>query len=191
VSEPESQSMLDGLRSDHNAIAAQLDDPTATGDTDDGAAVREQLVMELVRHFVAEEQYLYPTIRQHVTDGVALADTGFADDRACEQELKQLEEPDLTAERLAALWVGIRVAFTAHIKQQEPLFTALTAACDPGLLAELGAAVRGAEQLAPTRPRAVASSSATVNKITSLVEGFIDHVRDSYTHRGADARDTP
>ena len=189
MSDPESQSMMDALRSDHRAITARLDDPTTTGDTAAGAAAREQLVMELVRHFVAEEQYLYPTVRQHVAGGDALAEEGFADGRACEQQLKQLEDPDLTADRLAAVWADIRAAFTAHTAQQAALFTALTEACDPALLAELGEAVRGAEQLAPTRPRAVAPSSAAVNKLTSLVEGFIDHVRDAYTGRGVDPAD--
>jgi hypothetical protein len=53
------------------------------------------------------------------------------------------------------------------------------------LLLALGEQVLGVEMLAPTRPRTIASSSPTINKMTSLVEGFIDHVRDSYSKRGA------
>jgi len=68
------------------------------------------------------------------------------------------------------------------------LFTALESTCSAEHLAALGEGVLGAEQLAPTRPRTVAPSSAPINKITSLVAGFIDRVRDAYTRRGVDFR---
>jgi len=62
----------------------------------------------------------------------------------------------------------------------------LESACSPERLAHLGDEVLGAEQLAPTRPRSIAPSSPRLNKVASLVEGFVDHVRDHYTHRGDD-----
>jgi Hemerythrin HHE cation binding domain len=179
----ESQSILEGLRSDHRAITETLADPGARTDTD---AQREQLVMALVRHFVAEEQYLYPLLREHVGGGDALVEQNFRRDRACEQNLKQLESDDLTPQRLAEVWREVAASFSEHVSSQEATFPALEESVDAATLDELGADIRGSEQLAPTRPRSVSPESPAVNKVASLIEGFVDHVRDTYSHRGVD-----
>jgi hypothetical protein len=179
----ESQSILDGLRSDHDAINEMLSVPTPATDTD---AQRERLVMALVRHFVAEEQYLLPLVRKQLPDGDAVADKAFTRDRAVELKLKQFEDHDLTPERLTSLWREVSTSFADHVGSQEVIFATLAASVDPATLAELGADVRGSEQLAPTRPRSVSPESPSVNKVTSLIEGFVDHVRDTYSHRGVD-----
>jgi hypothetical protein len=180
------QTMPDALRSDHRAISTMLADPATSAESRDGHAAREQLVMMMVRHFVAEEQYLYPTVRQYLPHGGDIAEAAFAKDRGCEHELKGLEAPDLTPAGLAAILADLTVSFRAHVDGQEAVFEALATTCEEAELVKLGEEVRGAEQLAPTRPRSVAPSSPTVNKLASLVEGFIDQVRDSYTRRGVD-----
>jgi Hemerythrin HHE cation binding domain len=184
VTTADSQSMTDALRSDHRAIAAELADTEATTDTEEAAATREQLVMNLVRHFVAEEQYLYPEVRDRLDHGDDLAAKNFAADRAMEGQLKKLEDSDLTSQRLAALWADLHAEFTAHTERQDGIFAALESVSSPDRLAHLGDEVLGAEELAPTRPRSVAPSSPGWNKVVSLVEGYIDHVRDHYERRG-------
>lgn len=182
------QSIVDALRSDHHAIAELLDGALAAPDAEEPAhrvmVAREQLVMNLVRHFVAEEQYLYPALRETLPEGDALARAGLADDRAAENLLKRLEDDELTPARVAETLAEVRTAFAEHVRRQEPQLTALAAQCPPQRLAELGEGVIGAEQLAPTRPRGFAPESVAANKVVSFVEGFIDRVRDHYTHRG-------
>lgn len=186
VTESEPTSMLDALRSDHRAVTAELDDPEALQNSDDGAAARERMVMDLVRHFVAEEQYLYPTVRERLPEGDRLAHEGWTADREIERHLRALEGPELTPDRLAAAWTELRAAFAAHVQRQEPLFDALAAACSPAELDRLGEDVLGSEQLAPTRPRILAPSSPVANKVTSFLEGYLDKARDYYGHRGVD-----
>jgi hypothetical protein len=178
--------MTDALRSDHRAIAALLDDAAAISDTEEAAAEREEVVMNLVRHFVAEEQYLYPEVRRSLDRGDEVAESNFATDRTIEAKLKQLEDADLTRQRLSDLWADLRTAFAAHIASQDSIFAALESACSADRLAHLGEEILGAEQLAPTRPRSIAPSSPGLNKLASLVEGYVDHVRDHYAHRGED-----
>jgi hypothetical protein len=189
VTDSDTQSMTNALRSDHRAIAAWLDDDAAIGETEEAAAERERVVMNLVRHFVAEEQYLYPEVRDSLDRGAAIAEENFAADRAVEAKLTELEDVDLTAPRLTALWADLRSGFAAHVERQEGMFDALESACTAERLAHLGDQVLGAEQLAPTRPRSVAPTSPRWNQVASLVEGYVDHVRDHYTHRGDDPRD--
>jgi hypothetical protein len=97
-----------------------------------------------------------------------------------------LEDDDINTDQLAAVLVAVRASFARHVQDQVALFAALEQHCDPATLAQLGEGVLGAEQLAPTRPRHIAPTSAGANKVTSLVTGFIDQVRDHYTKRGID-----
>jgi hemerythrin-like domain-containing protein len=172
------ETILDVLVSDHRAIRALLDEVS-------DVASREQLVTLLVRHFVAEEQYLYPLVAERLEGGEQTSAEAFAEHRATEHELKILERSDAPRPEIAAALAAVRQRFDEHAdSQQSVLFPALAAACEPGELAALADEVLGAEQLAPTRPRTVAASSPALNKFESFVEGYIDHVRDSYSHRG-------
>jgi hypothetical protein len=184
VTEP--QSILESLESDHRAISELLADEGAPTATAEGAALREQLVMALVRHFVAEEQYLDPTVREVLPERADESDAAFARDRETEQILRRLEEHDLSPERLADVWHQVRAAVATHIAEQQALFATLAEKCDAARLDKLGEEVRGAEQLAPTRPRLVAFPEAGLNKLTSFVEGYIDRARDYYSKRGVE-----
>jgi hypothetical protein len=45
----------------------------------------DQATIELVRHSVAEEEYLYPAVREHLADGDAIADRELEDHSKAEQ----------------------------------------------------------------------------------------------------------
>ena len=193
ASVPAAETILDVLASDHQAVLALLDELDAksaealngvdrAGDT----GLRERLVIELVRHFVAEEQYLYPMVRERLTGGDRLADTSLAAARGCERELRALENPHADPRDLAVALASVRQQVGVHVTtQHDQLFPALTDHVERERLIELAEQVLGAEQLAPTRPRLLAASNPALSKFASLVEGFVDHVRDSYSHRGA------
>lgn len=183
MTEPDATTLVDALRSDHRSVTHQLADPaTRTGD-EDGLIAREQLVRTMVRHFVAEEQYLYPTVRTHLPESDAVGDA-LAADRECENLLRGFERKHLTADALGSMIDEVASAFAAHVERQEPLLSALDETLDPTMSAELGEQVIGAEQLAPTRPRRVVTESPGANKVLSFFEGYLDNIRDAYGHRG-------
>jgi hypothetical protein len=181
------ETITDSLRSDHRAIANLLASTTIADTTDDSLVEREQLVMNLIRHFVAEEQYLYPTVRDLGDDDVTSdGERQLAADRDLENHLRALETPELTQSTVANVLAAVHTRVDAHVAAQERLFGELEARCAPETLNELGADARGAEQLAPTRPRRVVPRDETTNKIVSFVEGYLDHIRDHYSHRGVE-----
>jgi hemerythrin-like domain-containing protein len=181
------QTIVGGLISDHRAIQALLTNAAITEHSEPGQALRAELVTDMVRHLVAEEQYLYPTVREHLADGNRLADDAFAQDRACERALRGLEGDDASTEQTVAVLAEIQQMFAAHVSGQEStIFPALTRDCEPSVLVELAEGVRGAEQLAPTRPRHVAFINPGVNKVSSFAVGFLDHALDYYRGRGVD-----
>src|SRR4051794_18632466 len=63
----------------------------------------EQAIMELVRHSVAEESYLYPAVREHLPEGDSIADKELEDHAMAERTMKDLEGCDADDPRFDAL----------------------------------------------------------------------------------------
>ena len=185
MTESAGESVIDVLDSDHRAIAELLEEAAAAG-PDDVEPRCERVVMEIVRHFIAEEQYVYPTIREHAANGARLADDGLAEHREIEGMLRQLEHVDRSPTQVTPILAELATAFAAHVnRQHESVAPALVAVRTPQQLIELGDDMIGAEALAPTRPRTVIANPL-LNKIASFAEGWIDKVRDEYSHRGVE-----
>jgi hypothetical protein len=174
VTDPDRQPLDAVLSSDHRAIAAELDrlDTEPADDTD-----VERVVADLVRHLVAEEEYLYPAVAAHISGGEQAARDGFTLDRSLELLLRKLEHEGAD---YRAVLVEVHAAFSDHVTRQDPLIAELRATLDPDALAELGDQALGAEQVAPSHPRRFASESPRLNKLSGIAEGFVDRVRDAY-----------
>lgn len=54
-------------------------------------ALAMQAIAELVRHSVAEEQYLYPALCEHLDGGDELADHDIAEHAEAERIMKEIE----------------------------------------------------------------------------------------------------
>ncbi|MEU2133966.1 hemerythrin domain-containing protein [Streptomyces sp. NPDC018352] len=145
----------------------------------------DRLTIELVRHAVAEEQHLYPAVREHVPGGDALVDKEIADHLRIERLLKDLEGMNADDPELNHLFVKLRTEVRAHVQDEEGnLFAQLRTACGPELLDLLGQEARKAKETAPTRPHPGTPSSALASKILSPGLGLVDRVRDFITGRG-------
>jgi hemerythrin superfamily protein len=145
----------------------------------------DQATMELVRHSVAEEMYLYPAVREHVPGGDALADKELQDHAQAEQLMKDLEgcpPDDPEFDRLVGMLMS---EIRAHVADEEQnLFPRLRAACPPEALDELGDKVRRAKKTAPTRPHPAAPDKPPANKMLNPGAGLVDRLRDALTGRG-------
>ncbi|MCK7622823.1 hemerythrin domain-containing protein [Streptomyces sp. RS10V-4] len=144
----------------------------------------DELTAELVRHSVAEEQYLYPAVRKHVADADSLADQEIEDHAQVERLLKDLEGREADDAGFDALVAQVKAAVTEHVRdEEERLFPMLAASCSPQTLAELGDKVRTAKKTAPTRPHPAAPDTPPANKILAPGAGLVDRLRDHLTGR--------
>lgn len=147
----------------------------------------DQATIELVRHAVAEEEYLYPAVRRHVDGGDALADKELNDHAAAERTMKDLESCEAGDPRFDMLMSKLMTEIRAHVVDEENnLFPRLREACSEEVLMELGDKVRKAKKTAPTRPHPAAPDRPPANKLLAPGAGLVDRLRDAMSGRGKD-----
>ncbi|MFJ8111247.1 hemerythrin domain-containing protein [Streptomyces sp. NPDC096132] len=145
----------------------------------------DQATMELVRHSVAEEAYLYPAVREHVTGGDALADKELKDHAEAERIMKVLEGRAADDEDFDRLVEMLMREIREHVADEEQnLFPRLRASCPAEALDSLGDKVRMAKKTAPTRPHPAAPDKPPANKMLSPGVGMVDRLRDALSGRG-------
>ncbi|MGW1004329.1 hemerythrin domain-containing protein [Streptomyces sp. NPDC002520] len=147
--------------------------------------VVDQVTIELVRHSIAEEEYLYPAVREHIEGGDRIADKEIADHGRVEKLLKQLEKTDTADPEMSPLLQQLMDEVSAHVQdEEENLFPMLRQACSPEALNDLGDKIRRAKSLAPTRPHPAAPNTPPANKLLAPGAGLVDRARDLITGRG-------
>ncbi|MBC9729850.1 hemerythrin domain-containing protein [Streptomyces sp. TRM68367] len=181
--------VIDELVTDHREVEEIFGRIEALPPSDKNRKVyADQATMELVRHSVAEEAYLYPAVREHVANGDALADKEIDDHSRAERLMKDLDgcqadDPDF--DRLLGMLMN---EIRSHVAdEEENLFPRLRQACPTDALDQLGDKVRQAKKMAPTRPHPSAPSKPPANKLLAPGAGLVDRLRDAFTGRGKQA----
>ncbi|MEV0201543.1 hemerythrin domain-containing protein [Nonomuraea sp. NPDC050691] len=183
----EQQDVISVLVTDHREVEqmfAELD--TMIGAIDERPkTLAEQVVIELVRHAVAEEAYLYPAVREHVEGGDELADRETAEHAEAEETMKRLEKLEPGDEDFWPVMEKLMREIRHHVQEEEgELFPKLRASCSAEELTELGAKVERAKKVAPTRPHPSAPDKPPFNKLLAPGAGLVDRLRDALTGRG-------
>lgn len=178
--------VIQELTADHREVDALFAQIEALPPADpERRELADRITVELVRHSVAEEQYLYPTVRRYVDDGDDLADEEIAEHGEVERMLKELEDCRPGDGRFDALITGLRNSVTAHVDDEENrLFPLLAEVCSATALEDLGEKVRSAKEHAPTRPHPSAPDTPPANKILAPGTGMVDRLRDMLGGRG-------
>jgi hemerythrin superfamily protein len=177
--------VIEVLTHDHREVEGMFDKLTAVIDPGERRQIADQITIELVRHSVAEEQYLYPAVRELVPDGDAIADKELSDHAEVEHLLKGLEEADPASDDFAALTGQLMRTVNAHVQDEEhALFPALAGHASPEDLRRLGERVQAAKAVAPTRPHPSAPDRPPLNLLLAPGAGMVDRIRDRLSGRG-------
>lgn len=178
--------VIDELVTDHREVEelfAKIEELPAGHK--DRKTYADQATIELVRHSVAEEAYLYPAVREHVPGGDALADQELKDHAEAERIMKDLEGCDAGDAEFDRLVGMLMSEIRSHIADEEGnLFPRLRASCPPEQLDQLGDKVRQAKKTAPTRPHPAAPDKPPANKLLAPGVGMVDWLRDALSGRG-------
>lgn len=181
------------LTHDHNEvkdILSRLESlpSAATGATPDQLDARkelvEQLVIELSKHEAVEEEYFWPTVRESLGSGDAMADRALQQEQEGKEALDRLRKLSPDNLDFEQLLTKTGQDILDHIRTEEEVFAALQQAVSGQQLDELGDKLEKAKKAAPTRPHPNAPNSATGVKLAGAVAAPIDKVRDATSDRG-------
>jgi hemerythrin superfamily protein len=175
--------LVDDIITDHREVEAVFSQIEAGGDEGKRELV-EHVITELVRHSVAEEQYLYPTARRVLPNGDQLADHELKEHAEAEEVMKAIEKTDAQDPKFDELVGKLIEDIRHHVQDEESdLLPKLRAACDATELDELGEKFENSKKMAPTRPHPSAPDRPPANKILGPGVGLIDRMRDAITGR--------
>jgi hemerythrin superfamily protein len=178
------QNLVDAIVADHREVEGVFAEIEATNDRERRRELVEHVIVELVRHSVAEEQYLYPTAREVLPNGDEEVDHELEEHAEAEQVMKDLERTDAADPKFDDLVSKLIGDVRHHLKDEESdLLPKLRDACDAERLSELGKKFENAKKLAPTRPHPAAPDRPPANKILGPGMGLIDRTRDALTGR--------
>jgi hemerythrin superfamily protein len=178
--------LVDAIMTDHREVEAVFAEIQGTSNRGLQRELVEHVIAELVRHSVAEEQYLYPTARKVLPDGDEIADHEIEEHAEAEEVMKAIEDTDAADPRFDRLVGQLIEDIRHHLKDEETdLLPKLRAACDAEELRELGRKFEQSKKIAPTRPHPSAPDRPPANKILGPGIGLIDRVRDALTGRNS------
>jgi hemerythrin-like domain-containing protein len=181
------------LREDHRRVVELFqriedipsDAPADSVEMKQRRALFEQVSEELSRHAVAEEQLLYPLVRNAIPHGAELADHALDEHQQVKETLDKLEKMgrgDLAFEgELRTLMAAIR----EHVDEEESeLLPLLEAHVDADTIQALGMQLQAAKVLAPTHPHPNAPNTPPLNVVVAAGAALVDRARDALTGRG-------
>lgn len=172
------------ITEDHRAVErvfTELEREPHAGNRKD---VTDHVIAELVRHSVAEEQYMYPAAREYLQDGGRIADHEIEEHGEAEKVMKQLERKEPGDPEFESLLAKLIADVRHHIQDEETdLLPRLRAACTPEELQRLGEKVLAAKKIAPTRPHPSSPDQPPANRILGPGVAFVDKIRDALAGR--------
>lgn len=166
------------LKAQHNLIEDMFDqvlhatDPKAREEP--FAALRQLLAV----HETAEEMVVHPRVRREDEAGDAIVDARLKEEHEAKELLSQVEKLDITSQEFIDELRKLREAVLEHARQEEnDEFPVLEREVDADDLKRMGAAVRAAEAIAPTRPHP-GVESAKLNFALGPFASMLDRARD-------------
>ena len=171
--------IVDLLSRDHEE-AKQLLDTITNAAPDARNDLFWELVPALVKHEVAEEVVVYPTIRSEAPDGDAEVEPRLKEQQQAEEMLSSMEKLDPASDEFAQSLNRLRDDVLEHAQAEEQnIFPLLRALEHEDERSELGARYEKAKASAPTHPHPNAPDTPPGNKVLGPIAAFADKVRDA------------
>lgn len=173
------------LTHDHREVEQMFAEFETATANDRKQTLVEQMVIELVRHSIVEEEYLYPAAKETLPNGAELVEREIREHQQAEKTMNELEHmsPDNVeyTSKVHTLMQEIR----QHVAEEEgELFPMLRQRMSQDELVALGQKLESGKKLAPTRPHPSAPNHPPFNKMAAPGAALVDRVRDWISGRG-------
>jgi hemerythrin superfamily protein len=166
------------LKAQHNLIEDMFDQVLHASDPKAREEPFATLRQLLAVHETAEEMVVHPRVRREDDAGDAIVEARLKEEHEAKELLSQVEKLDITSQEFIDELSKLREAVLEHARQEEnDEFPVLERKVDADDLKRMGAAVRAAEAIAPTRPHP-GVESAKLNFALGPFASMLDRARD-------------
>jgi hemerythrin superfamily protein len=177
--------VIELLEHDHREVEQMFAEFEQATDPIDRRALADKIIIELVKHSEAEEQAVYPAMRQALPDGDSLVEHEISEHSEAELIMKQLDGMDPGNPEFGVLMTQLMVAIRQHVQEEEgDAFPRFRQAVDKEQLDKLATVVEGLKKIVPTHPHPMAPDHPPFNALLGPGAGLLDRVRDMLTGRG-------
>lgn len=168
------------LTSDHRTVHGLFE---RLGSGNDDHTVNE-IVKELSIHDAIEKEYLYPAVREAISEGNHLADRSTDEHGHIARLLADIDSGDANDKERPALLKKLQAEVDKHVAEEETeIFPALTKNAGPDRLGDLGDKLAAAKKVAPTRPHPGAPDEGLGTKLAGAVSAPLDKLKDKVEGR--------
>jgi hemerythrin superfamily protein len=177
-------SVVELLLQDHQEVKASFTS-FETADRSKWWDMFQDLVGDLVRHEVAEEEIVFPEARKVLPNGDAIVDARIGEQSEAEELLSKMEKGGPNDPNFAANLTHLREAVLMHAESEEQtVFQPMAQALDAERLEKLGNRYAKAKAIAPTHPHPHAPDTPPGNMALGPVAALADRIRDAVRKSG-------
>jgi iron-sulfur cluster repair protein YtfE (RIC family) len=171
------QGIIEALRHDHDEVREMFGRlEQASGNQ--RKELFQQLLSELVRHEVAEEEILRPVSKRDA--GEAIANARIKEESEAEELLKEMEKLDTGSPEFTTKLARLRQEVESHAEAEETKeFPRVAEKETSERLQQMGKAYEAAKKLAPTRPHPSTPNTPAANMLVGPFAAVIDRARDA------------
>jgi hemerythrin superfamily protein len=171
------QGIIEALRRDHDEMREMFGKvEAATGEQ--RRDLFQQLLSELVRHEVAEEEILRPVSKRDA--GEEIANARIREESQAEQLLKEMEQLDPGSAEFTSKLATLRQEVESHAAAEEAEeFPKVAEKESPERLEQLGRVYEAAKKTAPTRPHPSTPNTPVANMLVGPFAAVMDRARDA------------
>lgn len=176
--------VVDVLTQDHREVEQWFQEYDRAMSAEEKQRLTNNIVIELVRHAEAEEQFVYPRAKKVLPNGEQLIEREISQHRQAEEIMNRLDgkspgDPDF--DNLMHELMG--VVRTHFEEEQEGWFPQLRQNCSAEDLQQMAKRVQAAKAVAPTRPHPHAPDRPPFNILVGVGTGVVDRAHDLLTGR--------
>jgi hemerythrin superfamily protein len=184
--------VIDVLTHDHREVEAMFVElEQLRGQTTDEARSRrkelvDNVIIELVRHSVAEETEVYPQVQAKVS--AEEAERAKHEHGEAEETMKALDGMDPDDPQFEAQLETLMREIREHVAEEEgQIFPHMRTIFSEQELVDMAEKVQRVKKIAPTHPHPGVSHEKGPRMAAGPVAGLFDRMRDAVTGRGRDS----
>ena len=176
--------VIELLEHDHREVEQMFAEYEQATSKEDKEALRDKIIIELVRHSEAEEQAVYPTIRKVIENGDQIIEHEIDEHSKAERVMKELDGMSADDPQFGVLMQQLMADIKEHVAEEEnDVFPQFRTKVDPEELQKLGDTVQKLKKIVPTHPHPMAPDHPPFNALLGPGAGLVDRLRDLLTGR--------